>query len=253
MDYNEMVREATWPASRLYHEQSKLTEHRARIFAEGIELFSSQSPTSGGVTKQFPMKPFVELPRASKRGPRLFDMLRTRRSQQTPFDDRPISLDETGAMLELSFGETNGGRAWPSAGALYPLDLYVVALNCSGAPRAIHFYDIATHGLSQVGPCPDDEHLSKVIFADNVWPNAAMAIVLVGVFERCQKKYDERGYRFVLNEAGHVAQNFLLIAQALGLGGVSIGGYCEDELTRIIGLDPKVESPVYVMLFGARR
>jgi SagB-type dehydrogenase family enzyme len=88
--------------------------------------------------------------------------------------------------------------------------------------------------------------------AEDQWENAAAAIVLTGVFERTQAKYGERGYRFVLLEAGHAAQNLLLVAASLGVPALSIGGFCEDALGEAMGLEREKESPVYVVMIGAK-
>ena len=79
---------------------------------------------------------------------------------------------------------------------------------------------------------------------------AALAVVLTAVFERTQARYDERGYCFALLEAGHAAQNLLLVAESMGLAAVPIGGFCEDALGRALGVEPAKESPVHVLLVG---
>ena len=76
--------------------------------------------------------------------------------------------------------------------------------------------------------------------------------MICGVFSRCQEKYGERGYRFMLLEAGHVGQNILLAAEMARLGAVPLGGFCEDPLARFLGLDPRRESPLYVIMLGRR-
>ena len=207
------------------------------------------------------------MPRAKRRliGPRLDDALRDRRSQRGPFASRSLLLTELGALLDLAVGasrqapskETKGQeppeprdlRPFPSAGALYPVEVYLAALSCASVERGIHHYDAFKHALASVAPCPAPGDLARLIFADDLWQGAAAALIFTGVF---QAKYGERGYRFALLEAGHAAQNVLLVAQSLGLAAAPIGGFCEDTLGAAMGLDATRESPVYVILVGGR-
>ncbi|MEP7124830.1 MAG: SagB/ThcOx family dehydrogenase [Byssovorax sp.] len=214
----------------------------------------------------------MALPRAKRRlfGPRLDDTLRDRRSQQGPFASRPLPLASLGALLDLAVGARRQApskanakgdaapaevallRPFPSAGGLYPLEVHVAALACASVERGFYHHDPAAHALARLGPCPAEADLSRLIFADNLWPGAAAALIFTAVLERTQAKYGERGYRFALIEAGHAAQNVLLAAGALGLVAAPIGGFCEDALGAAMGLDAARESPLYVVLIGAR-
>jgi SagB-type dehydrogenase family enzyme len=269
--YDELDPAPRWPASRLCHENSKLTERRAEALQEQIELFAADSAGAPAAQSRYASRPVIALPRAKRRlfGARLDDALRDRRSQRGPFASRPLELTELGALLDLSVGarpeatpkaETKSEspsaptlqlRPFPSAGGLYPVEVYVAALSCASVERGIHHYDPGKHALAKVAPCPAKGELDRLIFADNLGDGAAAALILTGVFERAQAKYGERGYRFVLLEAGHAAQNVLLAAQSMGLAGAPIGGFCEDALGAAMGLDATRESPVYVVLLGA--
>ena len=263
-DYDEIDPPPPWPLSRLYHENSKLTERRALELQEQIARFADGgeapllAPTTGTV---HPSRPSIALPRAGRRlfGARLDDALRGRRSQRGPFAPARLGPAQIGALLDLAFGTTGElpagetparSRAFPSAGALYPIEIYVAALDCPALGRDVHHYDVEHHALSRLAACPARGELERMIFADGLWDHAALAIVFTGVFERTQAKYGERGYRFVLLEAGHAAQNLLLVARSMGLGAAPIGGFCEDALGAALGLDEARESPVYVVLVG---
>jgi SagB-type dehydrogenase family enzyme len=268
--YDEVNPPPAWPASRLYHEESKLTERRAEALQEQIALFTADSGGAPPGQSRYPSRPQIALPRAKRRliGPRLDDALRERRSPRGPFASRPLSLAELGALLDLSVGarpeptppsksktpqpeiESRTLRPFPSAGGLYPIEVYVATLDCASVERGIHHYDPVKHALATVAPCPASDDLARLILADNLWKGAAAALIFTGVFERAQAKYGERGYRFVLLEAGHAAQNVLLVAQSMGLAGAPIGGFCEDALGAAMGLDRDRESPVYAVLLG---
>lgn len=268
--YDELTAAPPWPLSRLYHENSKLTGRRAMELREQIERFSGGDGAAPAGPKTYSSRPAIELPRAGRRflGARLDDALRARRSQRGPFAEGAIKLASLGALLDLALGVTGeaglakGGsdaesvlrlRAFPSAGGLYPVEAYVAALACQSVERGIYHYHAARHALARVAPCPAPAELARMIFAEELWEGAAAAVIFTGVFARTQEKYGERGYRFVLLEAGHAAQNVLLAAEVLRLSAAPIGGFCEDALGEAMGLDGAMESAVYVVLLGERK
>jgi SagB-type dehydrogenase family enzyme len=255
--YDELEMAGRWPLSRLFHDSTKLTELRALELKESIASFVD--PEEERTAHAHADGSSIALPRAKRRlfGPRLDDALRDRRSQREPFSGEAIDRAELGALLDLSAGVTGGSarlRAWPSAGALHPIDLHALVLVGAGLERGAYKYDPGCHALVR-GPTGRGQELEgdllrRTILADTVGGGAALAVVLTAVFERTQAKYGERGYRFVLLEAGHAAQNLLLVAQSMGLAAAPIGGFCEDALARTLGVDPAKESPVHVVLFG---
>ena len=251
--------------SRLYHENSKLTPRRALGFIEQMDAFSTEPMgRTPSPFKHYPTRKAVDLPKASKwrGGARLFATLRARRSHRGAFARHPIRLEQLSTLLELAFGMTgthpdSAGdpatlRTWPSAGALYPLELYVATLNCRSLGRHLHHYDVPRHRLAQVGPCPPPDELARLIFTEGSLEGAGALVILTRRFERGEARYGERAYRFALSETGHVAQNILLLAEALDLGAVPLGGFCEDELGDHLGLDARCESPLYVVMLGRR-
>ena len=255
----ELTPPPAWPLSRLYHENSKLTERRALALREQIELFSDAESGPPGGPGVYPSRKTVELPRVRRRllGPRLDDTLRSRRSPRGPFEGAPVRLVDLAALLDLSVGVTApaaGGaaalRAYPSAGGLYPLEVYLVAVACPPLEAGLYHHDTNRRALAFLAPCPPVADLKRLVFADDLWPTAAAALVFTAVLDRTQAKYGERGYRFALLEAGHAAQNVLLAATSLGLSAAPIGGFCEDALGAALGLDAHTETPVYVVLLG---
>jgi SagB-type dehydrogenase family enzyme len=243
-----------FPVSALFHESTKLTDRRLLDFKERIDAASGDPPPR----KVYASRPRIELARSRRAlfgGPRLDDVLRTRRSPRGAFRGAALRVETLGSLLDLSLGSTGDGlRAWPSAGALYPLEAYVASLACDGLPPALHHYDPGRHALSTIAECPPRDALARVIVARGAdverWDHAAAALIFTAVFERTQSKYGERGYRFVHLEAGHAAQNVLLVATALGISALPLGGFCEDAVGEMLGLDPAIESPVYVVLLG---
>ncbi len=102
-----------------------------------------------------------------------------------------------------------------------------------------------------MAPCPDDAALQNGVYAEGLWQNAAGLLVLTGVFARTQIKYGERGYRFVLLDAGHLGQNILLACEDLRLAAVPLGGFHDDAVAKWLQLKPQEEFPLYAILIGA--
>lgn len=174
---------------------------------------------------------------------RLADALAQRRSVRA-FAPDPITVEQAADLLWAAQGMTAewGGRTAPSAGALYPLEVYLVTAD------GIQHYLSDGH---QVQVRDSSEALSDVAAA--VGQDSALAapalLVITGTPDRLQPKYLLRAERYTLMEAGHAAQNLLLAATALGLGGVSIGAFDAGAVARALGL-PYGEDALYVIPIG---
>ena len=181
-----------------------------------------------------------------------------RRRTDTAFGTGPISLQDLSSLLTGGYGATSrpsavAGRRFrtvPSGGALYPLELYVHVRSVTGVePGLYHFH--ATAGLLQrLRPLPAEE-LAGVFVQPDLIESAAAVILMSAVFHRTTFKYGERGYRFALIEAGHVAQNIDLIAGALHLPAANLGGFFDRELEALIDVDGVEQSIVYAVAVGS--
>ncbi len=266
---DELLDGETWPLSRLFHENSKLGPLSQLEFVENISSFEQDVAgvrTATQSAKPYPTRRKIDLPRDRRvwRGRRLRDVLRRRRSHRGPFAERQVTLRQWGSLLELACGLTGQARhpdfpeiaqelrAWPSAGALFPIETYVAVLRSDALDRAFCHYQPLTHQFTQLGDCPDAKQLEQMVFADGLWLYASGLVVLTAVLARTQRKYGERGYRFALLEAGHVAQNILLACEDLGLAATPLGGFHEDALADYLELDGTSETPIYAILIGSR-
>jgi SagB-type dehydrogenase family enzyme len=265
--FDELCEEVAWPLSRLYHQHSKLSGYKQQAFQEEIAEYNQDVEAirrSSRSLKHYPTRPMIELPRARRRfrGRRLYDLLRTRRTRRGQFSPKPVTLKQWGHLLHTACGLTGRVahpdfpgivqdlRAWPSGGALYPIELYLAALRSKELDRAWYHYQVQSHRLAQLAPCPEDERLGRLVFADGLWQNASGLLVLTGVFARTQTKYGERGYRFVLLDAGHLAQNILLACEDLHVAAVPLGGFDDDGVGESLELKPDEEAPIYAILIG---
>ena len=176
--------------------------------------------------------------------------LLTRRSVRTYSDD-PLTLSEAGQLLWAAQGITdpNGLRTAPSAGALYPLELYLVVKSVDGLSPGIYHYLPTDHQLRLLSEGEVSDQLSSAALRQSAVKNAPAVIVFSAVPERTTARYGERGMQYVFMEAGHAAQNVCLQAVALDLGTVTIGAFDEDEVRKTLNLSER-EIPLYLLPVG---
>ena len=162
-----------------------------------------------------------------------------------------ITLNDLSQLLWAAQGITSeeGFRTAPSAGALYPLEVYVVAGNVDGLAGGVYRYQAEGHTLQKVRDGDLRENLSECALNQTQVTDAAADIVFAAVFNRTTAKYGERGVGYVYIEAGHAAQNVYLQAEASGLGVCAVGAFYEPEVSELLAL-PEDESPIYILTVG---
>jgi SagB-type dehydrogenase family enzyme len=177
------------------------------------------------------------------------------------FSGAAISLEQLSYILALSYGvtgevllddglTTRKRRAAPSAGALYPIEIYPVALRVDGVQDGLYHYVPDEHMLEGLQLRDLRGEIMQAVLYPEVVAQASAVLLLTAIFQRTRFKYGERGYRFVLLDAGHVAQNMYLVATALGVGAVAIGGFLDDEANRLVEMNGVDEAVVYVVVIG---
>ena len=167
------------------------------------------------------------------------------------FRDQALTKDELGQLLWAAQGLTgpDGGRAVPSAGALYPLELYVLARNVASLTSGIYRYRIGRHELHLASSGYDPEALIDAAFGQDWIASAPACISIAAIFQRTTVKYGDRGHRYVCLEAGHAAENVMLEAVALGLGTTMVGAFSDDEVGRVLRLNAN-EVPLCLIPVG---
>jgi SagB-type dehydrogenase family enzyme len=238
--------------ARLYH----LNSSNSRSKAPELDLDESRRPARRRLD---PGAERVALPgRGGDLDMPLGAALAARRSRRD-FHLRPLSLETVGRLLSLGFGiagwrDLEGtavpDRPFPSAGGLYPLELYVLAQEVTGLPDGIYHYDPYTHELARRRSGRFQEQLAGMAFGQGIIRETNLVLCLTAIAERTTWKYGQRGYRYVLFEAGHIVQNFYLIATALGLPAFAVGGFFDQEVGRLLDLPPGEEDPLYLFCAG---
>ena len=170
------------------------------------------------------------------------------------FGGGALVLEEISQLLWAAQGITDkdGYRAAPSAGALYPLELYVVAGDVEGLSPGVYRYRPKSHGLDHVASGELHKSLASAALRQGWVRRAPAVLVIAGVYERSMKKYGPRGHRYTHIEVGHVAQNIYLQATALGLGTVLVGAFHDSEVQDVLSLPPDHE-PLGLMPVGHKR
>jgi len=169
------------------------------------------------------------------------------------YKDEPLNLEEISQLLWAAQGITSpeGLRTAPSAGALYPIEVYIVVGKVNDLPTGIYKYKPQTHELERISEGDERIKLSEAALGQ-IWVKKAPAVIVFSaVYERTTAKYGERGTKYVHMEVGHASQNVYLQAEALNLGSVTVGAFDDEEVKKIMGM-PGEEKPLYIMPVGKK-
>jgi SagB-type dehydrogenase family enzyme len=167
------------------------------------------------------------------------------------YTGEPLKLEDVSQLLWAAQGVTAdwGGRTAPSAGALYPLEVYVVVGNVKGLAAGVYRYDPKRHEVIMIAKGEIRSQLASATLEQNSVRDGAIDLVFTAVYKRTTRKYGARGIQYVHMEIGHAAQNVCLQATAMGLGAVTIGAFYDDKVSRLLNL-PKDEKPLYIISVG---
>jgi SagB-type dehydrogenase family enzyme len=245
----------------LFHENTKL--QRATITtAVGPESYSARElEAMARAYKRYRLHPQVPLPRPSRdtSGPPLGEVIASRRSRRS-FASDELELTELAAIMQWSYGITGevgirgGGvqrfRASPSAGALYPAEIYLGVRGVRGLEPGIYHYEVPETSLALLSRGDPTDRLYEVCCRQDYARQAAIVVLISAVIERTKRKYGDRGYRYVLLDVGHLGQNLYLACTALGLAIVTTCGFFDDEAADTLGIDGCDEAVLYVAFIG---
>ncbi|MEE8167900.1 MAG: SagB/ThcOx family dehydrogenase [Candidatus Hydrothermarchaeales archaeon] len=193
----------------------------------------------------------IKLPEPKYKGDVSVEEAILRRRSIRDFSSKSISIENLSQILWAAQGITGreGGyklRAAPSAGALYPVEIYVVM------EEGVYHYDPKEHMLHQTSNEDSREKLCRAALSQEFIAEAPVDIVITAVFERTRIKYGERDVRYVYAEAGHVSQNIYLQCVALDLGTVTVGAFHDERVQNVLGI-PSDHMPIYIMPVGYER
>jgi SagB-type dehydrogenase family enzyme len=195
----------------------------------------------------------LELPEPRYDGNVSLEQSLLQRRSVRDYTGEPLTLAEVSQLLWAAQGITDAGgfRTAPSAGALYPLEIYVVVGDVRELTAGVYRYEPDGHRLLRLMDGDKRAGLAEAALGQNCVKAGAVDFVIAGVYERTTAKYGDRGVRYVHLEAGHAAQNLCLQATALGLGAVPIGAFQDDEVAALLNL-PASEQPLYIIPVGRK-
>ncbi|OPD56324.1 hypothetical protein BVG01_25005 [Bacillus anthracis] len=177
----------------------------------------------------------------------LLQALKNRESIRKPLNNT-LTFQKLSYILQYSFGikehvEKNR-RYYPSAGARFPLECYVLINKCEDLPSGIYHYNVLDNTL-EILLKEDVTNKIEDIFGFDWITHSHAAIFLTGMLERTTIKYGERGYRFTLIEAGHAMQNLCLLSSSINLSVTPVGGFADHKVSRLLRLVKDEEIPIY--------
>jgi SagB-type dehydrogenase family enzyme len=169
------------------------------------------------------------------------------------YSAEPLMMAEVSQLLWAAQGitSTGGNRTAPSAGGLYPLEVYLVAGNVENLAAGVYRYIPEGHKLATVKKGDIRKELAKASLDQSWVGRGAIDIVIAAVYEKTSGRYGERATRYVDMEAGHAAQNLCLQATALGLGAVTVGAFHDEQVQDALDI-PTDNIPLYVIPVGRK-
>lgn len=193
----------------------------------------------------------VALPKPNLTGSTSLEQLLAQRRSVRDYQNTKLELAEIGQLLWAAQGITNsrGFRTAPSAGALYPLELYVVAGRVEGLAEGVYHYNPRRHQLMQTSDDDLQDALSQAALSQDSLENASAVIVFTADYKRTTNKYGNRGIRYVHIEVGHAAENLFLQSEALGLATVVVGAFNDNEVAKVLQLPAELQ-PLLLMPVG---
>lgn len=233
--------------------QKETKYHRGKLLGGMLDWLNKPS-----IYKEYPDSKKIALRAPESVGRMSFDeVMRNRRSIRS-FSQKSMNKEQLGYLLWASTGihREQGGyefRTVPSAGALYPIETYLVVNNVEDLVKGVYHYSVKMHLLEELKLGDFREEVTLAALGQNMCMEAAVVFVWTAIFFRSKWKYKQRAYRYIYLDAGHIAQNLALSATSIGLGSCQIGALYDDELNQILNVDGSEESAIYMSVVGYPR
>jgi SagB-type dehydrogenase family enzyme len=205
--------------------------------------------------KSYPAAPKVKLDTPKVEGGMpIWEAIQTRQSIRN-YKNIPLNKGHLSQLLWATQGISREAmgfefRTAPSAGALYPIETYLILNNMEGIEPGVYHYDVKNHQLDQLKLGDFRIDIAQAALDQDMAYSANAVFVWTALFERSKWKYKQRAYRYVYLDAGHIAENLALAAVALGLGTCQIGALYDEEVNALMDIDGEKESILYMSTVG---
>ncbi len=194
----------------------------------------------------------ILLPEPEKDGEVSVEKAMVDRRSVRSFIEEDLTIQEISQLLWSAQGITDSQdskRASPSAGATYPLEVYINVSDAEELTPGIYKYNPKNHSLIHKIDKDKGEEISNAALGQDFINQAPVNIIITAVYERTTQRYGTRGEQYVHMEAGHAGQNIYLQCESLGLATVAVGAFNDDEVAQILRLSEE-ENPLYIMPVG---
>jgi SagB-type dehydrogenase family enzyme len=252
-----------WPHSAEFHARSAIPGRslRAETWTDTADWPAEWTEIT---VKSYPRRRTIGLPEAAAPAAGLVGLLEGRGSRRVPVPE-PLPLGHLATILRYSCGvrpapagpsgvrpapagsPDPGRRVYPSAGARFPVECYLLASRCAGLDAGAYHYDPVGHRLTPLRVGDPRDHVRRAF--GHPWITGSRAVlVLAAALGRSAIKYADRAYRFALVEAGHIGQNAVLVGGAVGVPATPVGGFADEPLNRLLDLAKDGELAVYTVV-----
>lgn len=245
--------------SAIFHENTKLFSYLPVPKGGVIEINKDRLRRISQAFKTYPhCKVKVELPKEFDESEACIESVIQRRRSIREFSGDALALEELAKLLYFCYGITGvlqsevplPLRAAPSGGALYPLEVYPAVFNVEGLDSGIYHYNVKSHQLELLQLGSFEQSLCECMMGQRMVLKASAVFLITAMFDRNLWKYRERGYRYTLFDAGHLAENLYLMATAMNLGCCAVAGFLDDAINHLLDIDGVHESTLYIIVMG---
>lgn len=234
------------------HQYLKKTRFDRRTLDERVRL--RIEPTE--VFKYYPAAERVALPAPSiTQFPADFWQLLQQRRSTRKYPGTPITKEELSLLLWACQGITGRAGNWlfraaPSAGALYPMETYIAVDKVKELDAGLYHFNVHDFVLERLLASPVADQVAEACLMQRFMARGSVIFIWSAVMRRNMAKYGHRGARYILMDAGHICQNLLLAAEAIGRKACPVGAFFDDELNQLLGLDDEEETVLYLAAVG---
>lgn len=205
--------------------------------------------------KEYPNNPKIELPKVNTIETESLKYVIQNRKSIRNFTKEPLSKEHLSFLLWASTGIQRKERGFefrtaPSAGALYPIETYIVINNVKNISQGVYHYNIRNHYLEEIKKGDFRADITEAALNQQMCYYAAAVFIWTSIFNRSKCKYGQRAYRYIYLDAGHIAENLALSATSINLGTCQIAALYDDEVNKIINVDGFDESTIYLSVAG---
>ena len=205
--------------------------------------------------KTYPTNKTIQLPNPLQKATPTFSEALQKRKSTRSFSTQPLSKVDLAFLIWAATGIQRAEHGYefrtaPSAGALYPIETYIATNNIQEIEKGIYHYNIKNHLLEEITLGNFGEKIAHAALDQEMCADAAVVFIWTSIFRRSKWKYQQRAYRYIYLDAGHIAQNLALASASITCGSCQVGAFFDDEVNSILGIDGVEESTICLSAVG---